>query len=144
MIQPVPVCHGCARELSGTIERADFGIRLVSYVIDSLLVVVVSIVVQLLLGPLVGGLIAFGVGAIYQIYFWSTTGATPGKMMLGLKVVSQETGDTIDMGTAILRYVGYFVSGIAVGLGFFWIAWDRDWQGWHDKMAKTQVIRVAK
>jgi hypothetical protein len=29
-------------------------------------------------------------------------------------------------------------------LGFFWIGWDRDKQGWHDKIAGTVVVRVPK
>ena len=43
---------------------------------------------------------------------------------------------------ALLRYVGYIVSGIAIGLGFLWIIWDDKKQGWHDKIASTKVIRV--
>ena len=55
--------------------------------------------------------------------------------------MSAETGGLIDMGTALLRYVGYIVSAIPLALGFLWIIWDPEKQGWHDKIAKTRVIR---
>jgi uncharacterized RDD family membrane protein YckC len=29
-------------------------------------------------------------------------------------------------------------------LGFFWIAWSKDKQGWHDSIAGTDVIRVSR
>jgi uncharacterized RDD family membrane protein YckC len=40
----------------------------------------------------------------------------------------------------IIRYLGYYVSIFALGLGFLWVAWDDKKQGWHDKMAGTVVI----
>jgi uncharacterized RDD family membrane protein YckC len=39
-----------------------------------------------------------------------------------------------------VRYLGYFVSALPLGLGFFWVAWDKRKQGFHDKLAKTVVI----
>jgi uncharacterized RDD family membrane protein YckC len=40
--------------------------------------------------------------------------------------------------------MGYFISGLALGMGFFWIGLDKRKQGWHDKMANTVVIRKAE
>jgi len=36
--------------------------------------------------------------------------------------------------------VGYFIAFLPVGLGFFWIIWDKRKQGWHDKIAGTVVV----
>ena len=74
----------------------------------------------------------------YFTYFHGTTGQTPGKMLLGLQVVSAD-GAPISFGTAFLRAVGYFVSNIFY-LGFIWIVFDKKKQGWHDKIAGTVVI----
>lgn len=42
----------------------------------------------------------------------------------------------------ILREViGKFVSGLVLGIGFFWAIWDKDNQTWHDKIAGTVVVR---
>jgi uncharacterized RDD family membrane protein YckC len=124
-------------------ETAGFGVRLGAYLIDLVIITVPELLLRLLLGPAVGTLLGFVGGVGYYVYFWSSSGATPGKMMLGLRVVSAETGEIIDVGTAILRYVGYIVSGIPLLLGFLWVLWDPNKQGWHDKIAKTRVVRVG-
>jgi uncharacterized RDD family membrane protein YckC len=74
----------------------------------------------------------------YFTYFHGATGRTPGKMLLGLQVVSDD-GTSISFGIAFLRAVGYFVSNIFF-LGFIWVAFDKKKQGWHDKIAGTVVI----
>jgi uncharacterized RDD family membrane protein YckC len=75
----------------------------------------------------------------YFTYFHGSTGRTPGKMLLGLQVVSV-AGAPISFGIAFLRSVGYLVSSIVFCLGFIWIGFDKKKQGWHDKMAGTVVI----
>jgi uncharacterized RDD family membrane protein YckC len=34
------------------------------------------------------------------------------------------------------------VSGVALGLGYLWMLWDPNKQTWHDKVAKTYVVKV--
>ncbi len=77
----------------------------------------------------------------YFIYFHGAIGQTPGKKLLGLKVIDT-SGGTMTFGTAFLRWVGYILSKLPLFLGFFWIAVDRRKQGWHDKIAGTCVIRT--
>ena len=73
--------------------------------------------------------------------FWIVRSATPGKMALKLRIVDATTLQPVPAGRLLLRYVGYYVAGIPLGLGLFWVAWDRKKQGWHDKMAGTVVVR---
>jgi uncharacterized RDD family membrane protein YckC len=75
----------------------------------------------------------------YFTYFHGTTGRTPGKMLLGLQVLSAD-GTPISFGIAFLRAVGYLVSGALFNIGFIWAAFDKRKQGWHDKIADTVVI----
>jgi len=84
-------------------------------------------------------LLTFAVNIAYFTYFHGSTGRTPGKMLLGLQVVSV-TGESISFGTAFLRSVGYLVSSLVFCLGYLWVAFDRRKQGWHDKIAGTVVI----
>jgi uncharacterized RDD family membrane protein YckC len=79
------------------------------------------------------------VSIAYFTYFHGTAGRTPGKMLLGLQVISTE-GAPISFGIAFLRAVGYLVSGALFNLGFVWVAFDKKKQGWHDKIAGTVVI----
>ncbi|MGA7985503.1 MAG: RDD family protein [Burkholderiales bacterium] len=39
-----------------------------------------------------------------------------------------------------IRFLGYFVSIVPLGLGFLWIAFDRKKRGWHDLIAGTVVV----
>lgn len=88
-------------------------------------------------------LIALFLDMIYFTWFHGSIGQTPGKMMLGLRVV-QATGEPVTFGLAFLRWVGYIISKLVVYLGFFWIAFDRQKQGWHDKIAGTVVVAGKK
>jgi uncharacterized RDD family membrane protein YckC len=77
----------------------------------------------------------------YFTYFHGIKGRTPGKMLLGLQVLSAQ-GTPIGFGIAFLRAVGYLVSSLlfTIPLGFIWAAFDGRKQGWHDKIAGTVVI----
>jgi len=86
-------------------------------------------------------LLYFVIMFVYFTYFHGATGHTPGKMLLGLQVVSAD-GAPISFGTAFLRTVGYFISSLlfTFPFGFIWAAFDKRKQGWHDKIAGTVVI----
>ncbi len=126
-----------------TVRTAGFGERLVAYLIDVVVIVFMELVLILLLGQPLGSLLALVVSIAYMVGFWMAQGTTPGKMAMGLQIVRQD-GRPMDGSTALLRYVGYIVSGIALWLGFLWIIWDPNHEGWHDKIAKTWVIKTQR
>ncbi len=74
--------------------------------------------------------------------FWITKSATPGKMILKMKIVDAETYEKVSGIRLFIRYLAYFASIIPLFLGFLWIAWDKKKQGWHDKIAKTVIIKL--
>jgi uncharacterized RDD family membrane protein YckC len=74
---------------------------------------------------------------------WKIRGATLGGIICHLQVVRAD-GRELDWTTAIVRALGCFLSLVFLGLGFIWIAIDRDRQGWHDKIAGTLVVRTPK
>ena len=70
-------------------------------------------------------------------------GLTPGKWMLGIRVVNRESGLPAGFWRMALREViGKLVASILCYLGFIWALVDANRQGWHDKIAKTLVIRT--
>jgi len=77
---------------------------------------------------------------IVAVMMWVRYCATPGKLILGCYVVDANTFQPIGYRKALIRYLGYFVSLLPLGLGFLWVLWDKRKQGFHDKMAKTVVI----
>ena len=78
---------------------------------------------------------------VATVVFWVYKSATPGKMALKAKVVDARTGNTPTVKQSIIRYIGYYISLLPIGLGFLWVGWDKKKQGWHDKLAGTVVIR---
>ena len=122
------------------VQAVGFGERLVAYIIDLVVLVFIDLVFLVLLGPVAGRLVGALASIVYVIGFWTASGATPGKMLMGLRVVTRE-GEPIGGGTAALRYIGYIISGLALLLGFLWIIWDPEHEGWHDKIAGTRVIK---
>lgn len=89
-------------------------------------------------------LATLGVQAVHFVYFvllWSLTGASIGQRALALIVVDADTGGRISIGRAALRFLGYIINGIVFDLGYMWAGWDPRKQGWHDKLARTFVLR---
>jgi len=75
------------------------------------------------------------------IHFYMRRGQSFGKRFVGIRVVRTD-GAPIDYQTAVLRHVvGYPLSVMLFGLGIVWMLWDRKQQGWHDKLAKTVVVK---
>src|SRR5262247_3434761 len=75
------------------------------------------------------------------VYFYMRRGQSFGKRFIGVRVVRID-GRPLDYQTALLRHiVGYPLSILFFGLGIVWVLWDGRRQGWHDKLAKTVVVR---
>jgi uncharacterized RDD family membrane protein YckC len=79
----------------------------------------------------------------YYTFFWTLVGYTPGKAVLGLRVV-RKNGGKLSFGRSLLRFFAYWISMLPLFLGFFWVLWDSKRQGWHDKIAGTQVLYIPK
>ena len=89
-------------------------------------------------------LISWVLPAIAVVWFWMARQATPGKMAISARIVDANTGNKPGTTQLIVRYLGYFVSLIPLGLGIFWVAFDERKQGWHDKLARTVVVRKKR
>lgn len=81
--------------------------------------------------------------AVLVVWLWAKMQATPGKLAMSARIVDADTGDAPTLTQLTIRYLGYFVSTIPLGLGLIWVGFDRRKQGWHDKMANTVVIKPA-
>ncbi len=75
----------------------------------------------------------------YNVYFVSTRGATPGKMVLGLKIIRSD-GSPVSAGRALGRYLGYILSGLILYIGFIIAGFDSEKRALHDHLADTRVI----
>lgn len=87
----------------------------------------------------IAGIVVIFTSAAYYIFFWTLIGQTPGKMLLGLRIVSLD-GSGLTFWQALRRYIGYFLSALALYAGYWWVLLDNRRQGWHDKLAGTIVV----
>jgi uncharacterized RDD family membrane protein YckC len=123
--------------ITAGLPRAGFWIRMGALLLDALLV-----------GFLMGVLrheydFELLVLAAYGAVMWKVRGSTIGGIVFDLRVVRVD-GREIDWQTAVIRALSCFLSLAVAGLGFIWIAFDDNHQAWHDKIAGTVVVRVAK
>jgi uncharacterized RDD family membrane protein YckC len=92
-----------------------------------------------LFNPLTGSFVALLFIIFYHATFISILGQTPGKLLVGLRVLTIR-GHRVPFWRAVLRVLGYFPSVIAIYLGFLWVLIDDRRQAWHDKLAGTYVV----
>jgi uncharacterized RDD family membrane protein YckC len=149
---------------------ANFGQRLVAYIIDGLILALFSIpaIVVLFAGPKgdirrctindeprlcrypSGGTVAIavilGIAAIVVfVYLYGKkagAGQSWGLKAMNIRLVDQRTGAPIGTGRAIGRYFARYLSAVVCYLGFLWMLWDKDRQTWHDKLVQSVVIRA--
>ena len=103
-----------------------------------------DIILISILGAIVGGPPwIFLVALAYFAGMWTWRGTTVGGIVLNLKVVRYD-GQPLTFPVALVRALAAAFSIIVLFLGFLWIAWSRDKQGWHDKIAGTAVVRQPR
>jgi uncharacterized RDD family membrane protein YckC len=139
---------------------AGFWIRFVAALIDGVIVTILSYLAQLpllfvssstqfgesvrLTAVVVNALIGI-VGAVLYLRSYVSKGATPGKMIFGIKVLNAQTGMHMTFGRTLLReWVGKFLSILILGGGFLLAAFRSDKRALHDLVAGTIVVRKNK
>jgi len=148
----------------GQRRYAGFWIRFVALIIDSIILGVVEFIVNLPLRLIIGVgavdvantgsiaglgavfaatgvllLIDFAIAIAYNVYFWSTRGATPGKMALGLKIIRAD-GGPLTVGLAVGRYLCYLLDFFTIYIGFIIAGFDSEKRALHDRICDTRVI----
>jgi uncharacterized RDD family membrane protein YckC len=76
---------------------------------------------------------------LYYFFFWILSGQTPGKYLFGLRIV-RLNGHRMNLLNSLIRYAGYFLGVLTLGLGFLNVLISDRRQGWHDKLAGTCVV----
>ena len=134
---------------------AGFWVRFGAYFVDN---IILSVLTYAVLIPLafvihsnesVAGAVVFQgvsivwsmlVSCVYNAVPLVKWGATPGKMMCGLKVVRSD-GSPLTYGRAFGRYFGEMLSGMIFCVGYLMAAFDRvEHKALHDIICDTRVI----
>lgn len=84
-------------------------------------------------------------GLAYHAAFESSRWqATPGKRVLGLRVVGADDGARIGFGRAALRHAAGVLSWLGLNLGHLWAAMPPRHRAWHDLLAGTRVVQLPQ
>ena len=131
---------------------AGFWIRVAASIIDTIVIAIITLPVlfavygseywvsgELAQGP-VDILVSYVFPVIFTIVLWMKFGGTPGKRLLGIKVLNEQTHQHVDALKGFVRYLGYFVSMIPLFIGLIWVAFDKKKKGFHDHIAGTVVV----
>lgn len=85
------------------------------------------------------GLTAVTVVCGYFLFFFTVTGQTIGKRVIGLRVVAAD-GGRLPVRRAALRLAGYVLSALPFYYGFVAMLFDGRRRAWHDRLARTLVV----
>ena len=142
-----------AKGITGPAHYAGFWRRLVAYLIDGLILAVISTIVVMVIAAvaLASDPPSAVVGAGYYVASWiagwlyyalqhsSSAQATPGKRAMGIKV-STLTGERIGFGRATGRFLAMIASALTLGIGYAMAGLTRRKQALHDMMTGTLVV----
>jgi uncharacterized RDD family membrane protein YckC len=155
---PAPPPFGNAVADAPPANYAGFWLRVVGYIIDSIVLSIPLVFVGVILGLVIiagnGNLdednaaltaVSYLIGipswwlysALLESSPWQ---GTLGKRALGLRVTDEE-GQRIGFGTATARHFAKYLSAIALCIGFLMVAFTDRKQGLHDRLARTLVLK---
>lgn len=136
------------------IVYAGFWKRAAAAIVDGILVWIIGSLGGEALGTLLGDLAGGGKLAVammvllvtltlqvcyYAFFHASFNAATPGKMLIGIKVVRSD-GETISFLRAVARYFATIPSGILLGIGYLMAGFTARKQALHDMICDTVVV----
>jgi uncharacterized RDD family membrane protein YckC len=149
------------------IQFAGFWIRLVAWIINFIIIYILWQIIDFVLiathvtpqlprdvnpfdaamAPMIlrsalpGMFINFAFAILYSTFFNRRFGATPGKMIFGLKTVMPD-GERAGTGRLILRAIVQIITGMLCFIGFFFIGIDEQKRGLPDFVCNTRVIKT--
>lgn len=144
--------EGAATSVS--MEYAGFWIRFLAKIVDQIVLSVVGGIMGGIVGAIfaatggdqpvamAGVIYAMNVLAAmaYTVFFLYRFGATPGKMLLKIRVVRAD-GDHLSLGRCFGRYFAEILSGLICGIGYIMAAFDDEKRALHDRICDTRVIK---
>ena len=141
---------------AGVLNLAHPGYRILARLVDGLISLVLmfifaipTIIAFVAMGdqspvPIIIGVIsylAWTLGMfVYIVYFTVAWGGTPGKYVLGLKVVTPD-GANLTWGRSIGRFFATMVTDMTCTIGYLWAFFDDQSRALHDMICDTRVIK---
>ncbi|HQA57361.1 MAG TPA: RDD family protein [Acetivibrio sp.] len=145
------------QECSSTTVYAGFVVRLMAFIIDSLIVGIALLFVRLpvfiislidpsniLKAPVLFEFSVYDIGlyllgAAYYVLMTYYCGSTLGKKLLNIKVISEDENGLTFINVLFRETIGKYLSGIAF-IGYFMIMIDSEKRSLHDRLCDTRVV----
>jgi uncharacterized RDD family membrane protein YckC len=87
-----------------------------------------------------GAVVAVLWSAGYFVFFWSTTGQTPGDRVMQIRVQDSADGRPLHLARAVLRLLGALLSALLLFLGYLLILIDPRRRALHDRLVGSVVV----
>lgn len=75
--------------------------------------------------------------------FWTHSGQTLGMQVWGIRIQNAD-GTAISLWQALLRFLVAIASWLCLGLGYFWVLWNKDKRSWHDIYSDSHTVQLPK
>jgi uncharacterized RDD family membrane protein YckC len=121
---------------------ASWGRRVLGYLIDVVIVGVVIELVHLAVGGLVVEAALALIGVLVLGWMNGASGRTPGKRVVGIRVVRDADGRVLGGGLGAVRALCHLLDTVACLVGWLWPLWDNKNQTFADKILATVVLRA--
>jgi uncharacterized RDD family membrane protein YckC len=156
---PPPPPYGAPPAYGGpvggpAVAYAEWPKRFLAYLIDIVPIIGIYIVELILVAIFPGGLdvLVQLLGFVAILGWWiynygmqqGEHGYTLGKSIIGIKLVSEQTGQPVGVGMAIGRAFVHIIDAIPCYLGYLWPLWDAKKQTFADKILTQIVIDAPK
>jgi len=146
---PPPSPQPAPQNSQTTTAYASFGWRFVAHIFDAIMLYVVEIPFSIV-AELVGdhpssdliNIIGLGVAVFMFCYWTGSQGATPLRRTIGVLIIDETDGTYIGTRRAFIRWVVSIFSGLALLIGYISMLWNPRKQTWHDRVAKTVVVKM--
>lgn len=97
--------------------------------------------VDALLAAVMGGLWIFW-SISYFVFFWSSTGQTPGDRVMRIRVIDSRGRGPLRPRRALVRFVGLCLAALPLLAGLLMMLWDDRRRCLQDRLARTVVVYV--
>jgi uncharacterized RDD family membrane protein YckC len=130
--------------MTETTDLAGFMTRAIAIIIDAVVLAVAARIIGII--PVLGALVGLVLPWAYYIYCWSCAnpigmkGQTLGKKIMKIRVVMDDGAD-LTIQQAVIRCVGYLVTGLTLGLGCL-LALRSNRKALQDIIAGTKVVKA--
>jgi uncharacterized RDD family membrane protein YckC len=80
----------------------------------------------------------------YFVFFWSSTGQTPGSRVMSIAVRDSRHRGSLEPRRALVRFLALWLGALAFLMGLLMMLWDRLSRCFQDRVARTIVVYTAK